>query len=79
MSFTTQNISVATAPRSWFAVYADLVKARLTLLVLLTTLVGFYAGWGGPMNYLAHVQCAAGHRAGGEWGGGVESIVGTRI
>jgi protoheme IX farnesyltransferase len=53
MSFTTQNISVETAPRSWFAVYADLVKARLTLLVLLTTLVGFYAGWGGPMNYLA--------------------------
>ena len=32
-------------------VYADLVKARLTALVLLTTLVGFYLGWRGPMNY----------------------------
>lgn len=30
---------------------ADLVKARLTTLVLLTTLVGFYLGWRGPMNY----------------------------
>jgi protoheme IX farnesyltransferase len=31
---------------------ADLCKARLTTLVLLTTLVGFYLGWRGPMNYL---------------------------
>ena len=30
---------------------ADLIKARLTALVLLTTLVGFYLGWQGPMNY----------------------------
>ena len=30
---------------------ADLTKARLTALVLLTTLVGFYLGWQGPMNY----------------------------
>ncbi|MEY4386205.1 MAG: protoheme farnesyltransferase [Verrucomicrobiota bacterium] len=34
------------------SVYADLVKARLTLLVLLTTLVGFYVGWQGAMNYV---------------------------
>jgi protoheme IX farnesyltransferase len=34
------------------AVFADLTKARLTTLVLLTTLVGFYLGWHGPMNYL---------------------------
>ncbi len=32
--------------------FADLTKARLTTLVLLTTLVGFYLGWHGPMNYL---------------------------
>ena len=32
--------------------YADLIKARLTMLVLLTTLVGFYIGWRGAMNYL---------------------------
>src|ERR1035441_5449127 len=32
------------AEKSWLAVYADLFKARLTSLVLLTTLVGFYLG-----------------------------------
>jgi len=40
------------AEKSWMAVYADLFKARLTLLVLLTTLVGFYAGFRGPLDYL---------------------------
>ena len=39
------------ADKSWLAVLADLVKARLTALVLLTTFVGFYLGWQGPMNY----------------------------
>lgn len=51
MSSTAQNIAVP-ATKSWFAVYADLVKARLTLLVLLTTLVGFYVGYRGAMDYL---------------------------
>jgi protoheme IX farnesyltransferase len=37
--------------KSWPAVFADLVKARLTTLVLLTTAVGFYAGWIGLMNF----------------------------
>ena len=37
--------------RSSFAIYSDLIKARLTALVLLTTLVGFYAGSTGPMDY----------------------------
>ena len=37
--------------KSWTAVFTDLVKARLTTLVLLTTLVGFYLGWRGPMDY----------------------------
>jgi protoheme IX farnesyltransferase len=41
----------AVSEKSWTAVFADLVKARLTLLVLLTTLVGFYLGWRGTMNY----------------------------
>lgn len=36
--------------KSWLAVYADLFKARLTALVLLTTMVGFYVGWQGPMD-----------------------------
>ncbi len=39
------------AEKSWTAVFADLVKARLTTLVLLTTLVGFYVGWRGPMDF----------------------------
>jgi protoheme IX farnesyltransferase len=33
--------------------FAELVKARLTLLVLLTTAVGFYLGATGPINYIA--------------------------
>lgn len=37
--------------RSTFAIYSDLVKARLTALVLLTTLVGYYAGSAGPIDY----------------------------
>lgn len=52
MSSAAHNVS-AVATKSWFAVYADLVKARLTLLVLLTTLVGFYVGYNrGTMDYL---------------------------
>ena len=47
----TLNESVV-VEKGWVSVYADLCKARLTLLVLLTTLVGFYIGWRGPMNYL---------------------------
>ncbi|MEY4916924.1 MAG: protoheme farnesyltransferase [Verrucomicrobiota bacterium] len=43
--------SNAVAEKSWAAVFADLVKARLTMLVLLTTLVGFYLGWRGAMNF----------------------------
>lgn len=40
------------AEGGWVAVYADLFKARLTFLVLLTTVVGFYVGFHGPANYL---------------------------
>jgi len=42
----------APAAKSWLAIYSDLFKARLTTLVLLTTVVGFYVGFRGPMNYL---------------------------
>ena len=35
--------------KSTAAVLAELFKMRLTILVLLTTFVGFYAGWRGPM------------------------------
>jgi protoheme IX farnesyltransferase len=52
MNSTVPNYTTVAPAKSWGAVYADLVKARLTTLVLLTTLVGFYAGFQGPMNYL---------------------------
>ena len=53
MKATCSSIeSTAVVEKGWVSVYADLIKARLTLLVLLTTLVGFYIGWQGPMNYL---------------------------
>ncbi len=39
------------ASKGTFSVIADLVKARLTSLVLLTTLVGFYLGNQGPANF----------------------------
>ncbi len=38
--------------KGWVAVYCDLFKARLTFLVLLTTLVGFYLGFRGPVDYV---------------------------
>ncbi len=40
-----------TVEKSALAVFLDLVKARLTALVLITTLVGFYAGSTAPVNY----------------------------
>ena len=49
---TAQPLSqTASAEKPWLAVYADLFKARLTSLVLLTTLVGFYVGCRGPVDY----------------------------
>ncbi|HZL79403.1 MAG TPA: heme o synthase [Candidatus Limnocylindrales bacterium] len=44
--------AAAVAEKSWPAVFADLVKARLTGLVLLTTFVGFYLGERGAVNFL---------------------------
>ncbi len=43
----SSNVSIE---KSWTAVFADLTKARLTTLVLLTALVGFYLGWRGAMD-----------------------------
>ena len=44
--------NTAAAEKSGLAVFSDLVKARLTTLVLLTTAVGFYIGWRGEMDWL---------------------------
>jgi len=63
-----------TRPESFFGDLSELVKARLSLLVLLTTLVGFLAGWQGPMNYLllaatlvGTALCACGASALNQW------------
>jgi protoheme IX farnesyltransferase len=58
----TAQIVIPSAPaeKSWFAVYADLFKARLTLLVLLTTLVGFYLGHRGPQDFLLMFHAVVG-------------------
>jgi protoheme IX farnesyltransferase len=51
----TAAVALHPAPaleKSWAAVLADLVKARLTLLVLLTTGVGFYLGERGAVDGL---------------------------
>jgi protoheme IX farnesyltransferase len=52
MKATVESLNEAVpAEKGWVAVYADLIKARLTLLVVLTTLVGFYLGSRSPVNY----------------------------
>ncbi|MGH7941324.1 MAG: heme o synthase [Limisphaerales bacterium] len=49
-----------TAEKTWASVFSDLVKSRLTALVLLTTAVGFYLGWRGAMNWLLLFDTLAG-------------------
>jgi protoheme IX farnesyltransferase len=58
---TAQSLSdVAAAEKSWVAVFADLTKARLTFLVLLTTLVGFYLGYRGRVDYVLMIHTVLG-------------------
>jgi protoheme IX farnesyltransferase len=49
---SAEIISANTAGKSWAAVFSDLIKARLTTLVLLTTAVGFYIGEIGSINFI---------------------------
>ncbi|HXR08836.1 MAG TPA: heme o synthase [Candidatus Acidoferrum sp.] len=58
MKAAVQTLAVApaleksrAADKSARAVLGELFKMRLTALVLLTTFVGFYAGWRGPMAW----------------------------
>jgi len=51
---------VVVAEKGWVAVYSDLIKARLTLLVVLTTLVGFYLGSGNYVDYLLMIHAVLG-------------------
>jgi protoheme IX farnesyltransferase len=43
---------LSAAEKSWTSVFTELVKARLTTLVLLTTAVGFYLGESGAINWV---------------------------
>src|SRR5437773_9545571 len=68
------NPNLAPSPNRFLADLAVLVKARLTLLVLLTTAVGFYLGSESPIDYMAlfHVvfgtaAAAAGAAALNQW------------
>jgi protoheme IX farnesyltransferase len=54
------EILSATPARSAGAILADLVKARLTTLVLLTTFVGFFMGERGPMDFALMFHALAG-------------------
>ncbi len=59
MKATVQTLThAASDEKGRLAVFADLVKARLTFLVLLTTLVGFYLGSRGAVDFplLAHAM-----------------------
>ena len=71
---TIQRPNLAASRNRVVADLAELVKARLTLLVLLTTAVGFYLGSESPINYMAlfHVffgtaAAAAGAAALNQW------------
>lgn len=53
MKATTPILSTTAATeKGWASVFADLIKVRLTTLVLLTTLVGFYIGFQGPIDFV---------------------------
>jgi heme o synthase len=56
---SAEILSAAAAEKSWTAVFSDLVKARLTTLVLLTTAVGFYLGERGAMNFILFFNALA--------------------
>ena len=45
------SAEVATETPGRFADFCELVKARLTALVVVTTLAGFYMGWSGAMDW----------------------------
>jgi protoheme IX farnesyltransferase len=61
MKATIEVLSpTAATEKGLVSVMADLTKARLTTLVLLTTLVGFYVGWRGPMDFALMFNLLAG-------------------
>jgi len=75
MKATVEAISeAAMTEKSWLSVFCDLIKVRLTGLVLLTTLVGFYLGSREAVDYalmihalLATTLVACGASALNQW------------
>ena len=61
MKATAQPLTEAPVAeqKSRVAVFSELVKARLTLLVLVTTLVGFYIGARGALDWALMVHTLA--------------------
>jgi len=61
MKATVQELTTGAAvEKSRVAVFCELIKARLTFLVLLTTLVGFYVGSAGAINVPLMLYALAG-------------------
>lgn len=61
MKATAQPLNeAAAAEKPLFAALCELVKARLTFMVLLTTLVGFYVGTRGAMDVALMIHTLAG-------------------
>ena len=58
--------------RSWLQDWSELAKARLSLLVLLTTLVGLYCGAGGVLEPWRTFFHTARHLLGSRGGGDPE-------
>ena len=78
----TAAVALHPAPaleKSWAAVLADLVKARLTLLVLLTTGVGFYLGERGAVDGLRMFHALLGTALVAAGRGRLEPVARTRL
>jgi heme o synthase len=60
---TVENPTFALSRHSFVSDLAELIKARLTLLVLLTTAVGFYLGAEPPIDYRALLHAVFGTAA----------------
>lgn len=57
---TTLEATELAIGKGWLAALSELIKARLTLLVLLTTWVGFYLGSGQEMNLFSMIHTISG-------------------
>jgi len=61
MKATVQSFSATSvADKGRVSVFSELIKARLTFLVLLTTLVGFYVGYRGTMDLVLMIHTLLG-------------------